>query len=89
LVARHQAQARRALTEALAPSVAFAAWEFITGFLRDNPQRAGKPLLAPFQGDSSARRGHYRVRYRVDVDKHMMTIIDIGAGPTSTIWGGS
>ena len=70
-------QARRALTEVLAPSIAFAAWEFINGPLRDNPRRVGKPLLAPFQGDWSALRGHYRVRYRIDDDKHVITVIDI------------
>ena len=41
-------QVRRALTEVLAPSVAFAAWQFVNGQLRDNPRRVGKPLLAPF-----------------------------------------
>jgi mRNA interferase RelE/StbE len=65
------------LAEALAPSVAFAAWEFITGPLRDNPRRVGKPLLAPFQDDWSARRGHYGVRYRVDDDKGVITVIEI------------
>ena len=70
-------QARRALAETLAPSVAFAAWEFINGSLRDNPRRVGKPLLAPFQGDWSARRGHYRVRYRIDDGKRVITVIDI------------
>jgi mRNA interferase RelE/StbE len=70
-------QARRALAQALAPSVAFAAWEFISGPLRDNPRRMAKPLLAPFQGDWSARRGHYRVRYRIDADKSVVTVIDI------------
>jgi len=74
-------QARRALAETLAPSVAFAAWEFITGPLRDNPRRVGKPLLAPFHGDWSARRGHYRVRYRIDDDKRAITVVDI-AGRT-------
>jgi mRNA interferase RelE/StbE len=72
-----KAQARRALEHALAPSVAFGAWGFISGPLRANPQRAGKPLVAPFQGDWSARRGHYRVRYRIDTDKHIITIVDI------------
>jgi mRNA interferase RelE/StbE len=70
-------QARRALAEALAPSVAFAAREFITGSLRGNPRRAGKPLLAPLQGDWSARRGHYRVRYRINDDKGVVTVVDI------------
>lgn len=54
-------------------------WEFISGPLRENPQRSGKPLVAPFQGDWSARRGHYRVRYRIDEDKHQVVIIDIAA----------
>ena len=72
-----KAQARRALEHTLAPSVAFAAWEFINGPLRQNPKRLGKPLVAPFQGDWSARRGHYRVRYRIDDDKRTVTIVDI------------
>lgn len=74
-----RAQARRALEETLAPSVAFAVWEFISGPLRGNPKRVGKPLVAPFQGDWSARRGHYRVRYQVDDEKHVVTVIDIAA----------
>lgn len=72
-----KAQARRALEHVLAPSVAFAAWEFISGPLRENPQRVGKPLVAPFQGDWSARRGHYRVRYRIDDEKRVVTVVDI------------
>jgi mRNA interferase RelE/StbE len=72
-----KAQARRALEHVLAPSVAFAAWEFISGPLRENPQRVGKPLVAPFQGDWSARRGHYRVRYRIDEEKRVITVVDI------------
>lgn len=70
-------QARRALEYTLAPSVASAAWEFIAGALRENPHRVGKPLVAPFQGDWSARRGHYRVRYRIDDDKRTVTVVDI------------
>jgi mRNA interferase RelE/StbE len=72
-----QAQARRALEHTLAPPVAFAAWEFIAGTLRENPHRVGKPLVAPFQGDWSARRGHYRIRYRIDDEKHLIRVIDI------------
>lgn len=74
-----RAQARRALEHALAPSVAFVVWEFISGPLRENPKRVGKPLVAPFQGDWSARRGHYRVRYQVNDEKHVVTVIDIAA----------
>ena len=74
-----KAQARRALAEVLAPSVAFAVWEFISGPLREHPQRSGKPLVAPFQGGWSARRGHYRVRYRIDEEKHQVVVIDVAA----------
>ena len=74
-----KAQARRALAEVLAPSIAFAVWEFIRGPLRENPQRSGKPLVAPFHGDWSARRGHYRVRYRIDEEKHQVVAIDVAA----------
>lgn len=56
-------QARRALEYLLAPSAAFAAWGCINGPLRINPTRAGNPLVAPVQGDWSARCGHYRVGY--------------------------
>jgi mRNA interferase RelE/StbE len=74
-----KAQARRALEHTLAPSVAFAAWEFISGALCENPHRVGKPLVAPVQGDWSARRGHYRMRYRIDDDKRTVTVLDIAA----------
>lgn len=74
-----KARARRALELGLAPSAAFAAWEFITGPLLDNPKRAGKPLVAPSHGDWSARRGHYRVRYQVDDEKRTVTVLDIAS----------
>lgn len=74
-----RAQARRALEHVLAPSAAFAAWEFISGPLLDNPRRVGKPLVEPFQGDWSARRGHYRVRYRIADEKRTVTVVDIAS----------
>jgi mRNA-degrading endonuclease RelE of RelBE toxin-antitoxin system len=54
-----------------------AVWSFSDGRLRDNPYRVGKPLRAPLGGQHSARRGAYRVRYRVDDDKRLVTVIDI------------
>ena len=73
-----KAQARRALEHQLAPSTAFAVWEFIAGPLVKNPQRVGKQLVSPpFQGDWSARRGYYRVRYQIDDEKHAIIVIDI------------
>lgn len=69
--------ARRALTEQLPERVAAAVWSFCDGPLRDNPYRVGKPLRAPLVGQYSARRGAYRVRYRADDDKLLVTVIDI------------
>lgn len=73
-----KAQARRALEHQLSPSTAFAVWKFIAGPLLENPQRVGKQLVSPpFRGDWSARRGHYRVSYWIDDEKHTVTVIDI------------
>ena len=58
--------AKRQLAEELPEPVAVAAWELIQGDLRLKPQILGKPLLAPYAGDWSARRGTYRIRYRFD-----------------------
>lgn len=69
--------ARRQLAQHLPESVAFAAHEFITGPLLDNPQRLGKRLQAPLDDRHSARRGTYRVIYRIDETKRTVTILDI------------
>lgn len=67
--------ARRQLSEDLPEHVAAAAWELIQGDLKDKPQIAGQPLMEPYTGDWSARRGTYRIRYRFD-DK-LVTILSI------------
>ena len=69
--------ARRALAEILPPSVAAAAWELITGALADDPWRVGKPLHEPYQGLHAARRGTYRILYRIDDSKHAIEIRSI------------
>lgn len=69
--------ARRALTDELPVAVAVAAWKLIDGALRDNPQRLGKLLRAPFAGHWVARRSSYRVRYLIDEDRHVVTVLDI------------
>ncbi len=62
--------ARRALAEGppvgLPLAVAAAVGEFITGPLLDKPQVVGKPLTRELAGYHSARRGAYRVVYRID-----------------------
>ena len=69
--------ARRALTESLPASAAFAAWEFITGPLGEKPRLVGAPLRAPFEGLWRARRGEYRIRYRIDEANRQVVIVDI------------
>jgi mRNA interferase RelE/StbE len=61
---------RRVLTEAppggLPVAVTAAVTEFLSGALLDNPHRVGKPLARELAGYHSARRGAYRVVYRID-----------------------
>jgi mRNA interferase RelE/StbE len=69
--------ARRALSDGLPAAAAFAAWEFINGPLRQRPHWVGAPLQAPFQGLWRARRGEYRVRYRIDEERREVYVLDI------------
>lgn len=69
--------ARRQLTEQLPESVAFAAYEFIVGPLLDNPHRVGKRLRAPLNDRHSARRGTYRVLYRIDDEFRRVTVVGV------------
>ncbi|WP_432932807.1 type II toxin-antitoxin system RelE family toxin [Microbispora sp. CA-135349] len=66
--------ARRALSGGLPEEVAAAARELITGAVAREPWRVGKPLQEPYEGLYVARRGTYRVVYRIDEDKHAVTI---------------
>ncbi|GIG56991.1 toxin RelE [Longispora fulva] len=74
---RYTATVRRALAERLPEAVVAAVYEFITGPLLDNPHRVGKRLMPPLDDRHSARRGTYRVLYRIDEDKHTVTVVDI------------
>jgi mRNA interferase RelE/StbE len=69
--------ARRQLTEHLPESVALAAHEFIVGPLLVNPQRVGKRLRPPLDDRHSARRGTYRVIYRIDDARHRVTVVAV------------
>ena len=70
---------RRALGETLPEAVAAAAaYEFITGPLLVDPYRIGKRLLPPMDDRFSARRGTYRVIYRIDDKAHVVTVVDVG-----------
>lgn len=69
--------ARRQLADALPEAVAFAAHEFIVGPLLDKPRRVGKPLHEPLDDRHSARRGTYRVIYRIDEQVGTVTVLTI------------
>jgi mRNA interferase RelE/StbE len=68
---------RRALTERLPEAVAVAAYEFMTGPLLDNPYRVGKRLRPPLDDRFSARRGTYRIIYRIDDKERVVTVVDV------------
>jgi len=68
---------RRALSERLPEAVAVAAYEFMTGPLIREPYRVGKHLLPPLDDRFSARRGTYRIIYRVDDATRTVTVVDV------------
>ena len=67
--------ARRALQSTLPEGVAAAVIEFITGALVENPRRVGKQLHGDLAGIHAARRGTYRVLYRInDVEREVVVL---------------
>jgi len=72
------APAARAIQETLPESVAFAVIDFITGPLLENPRRLGAPLRGELEGVWSARRGTYRILYRIDEKNREVIVLRIG-----------
>jgi mRNA interferase RelE/StbE len=70
---RFTATARRDLNQ-LPPRVLSAVIEFVFGDLAREPRRVGRPLRRELAGMYSARRGPYRVLYRVDDDDSLVFI---------------
>jgi len=68
--------ARRALERELPLAIALAVWEFCDGPLCENPHRVGKPLGGELTGYFSARRGAYRVIYRL-LDDSVVHVVRI------------
>ncbi len=60
------ATARRDLQH-VPPRIVPAIIEFLFGDLAASPARVGKPLRRELEGTYAARRGPYRVLYRIDV----------------------
>jgi mRNA-degrading endonuclease RelE of RelBE toxin-antitoxin system len=68
--------AQRALTR-LPEKVATAVVEFLYGSLSSNPHRVGKPLKLGLVALHSARRGDYRVIYRIGDHDHRIDVVAI------------
>jgi len=69
--------AQRAIAEKLPESVAAAVIDFLTTALIENPQRVGKPLRDDLAGIWSARRGTYRVLYRIGDEKQEVVVLRV------------
>ena len=69
--------ARRALTERLPEAVAAAVIDFLTTTLIAEPRRVGRPLRGELSGIWAARRGTYRVLYRLRDDPREVVVLRI------------
>ncbi len=69
--------ARRAITDRLPEAVAAAVIDFLTTALIVQPRTVGKPLRDDLVGVWSARRGTYRVLYRVFDEPHEVVVLRI------------
>jgi mRNA interferase RelE/StbE len=58
----------------LPDKVGAAVVEFVYGGLAENPARVGRPLRWELEGLHSARRGDYRVVYRIDDTQRVVNI---------------
>jgi mRNA interferase RelE/StbE len=67
----------RAVQHNLPEAVAAAVVEFLTGALVENPQLVGKQLRGDLAGIYSARRGTYRVLYRINEEAHEVVVLRI------------
>ncbi|OBB17041.1 addiction module toxin RelE [Mycolicibacterium setense] len=70
---RFTATARRDLDK-LPPRILGAVIEFAFGDLAREPRRVGKPLGRELAGQYSARRGPYRLLYRIDDESNTIWV---------------
>lgn len=69
--------AARAIAEDLPEAIAAAVIGFVTGPLIEHPRRVGRALRNELAGVRSARRGTYRVLYRIDDDAGEIIVLRI------------
>ena len=73
---RISARAERDLAR-LPGKIAAACVEFIFGPLAENPYRLGADPRGPLAGLRSARRGSYRIIYKVDEERDRIDVVHI------------
>lgn len=69
--------AQRTIASKLPEPVAVAVIDFLTTALIENPQRVGKQLRDDLAGIWSARRGTYRVLYRINDDVREVIVLRV------------
>ena len=69
--------AATAIAEQLPESVASAVIELIAGPLVDAPRRVGTPLHGDLDGLWAARRGTFRVVFRIDDEQHEIVVLRV------------
>jgi mRNA interferase RelE/StbE len=74
---RFQPAARQAIAERLPETVAAAVLKFCEAALAVSPHRIGKPLFGPLAGCHGARRGTYRIVYRIEENTRTVHVLDI------------
>ena len=78
------AAAKRAIERDLPEPVAVAVVDFLYGALAADPYRVGKPLGRELAGLHSARRGSYRIVYRVVDERVLVQVVRVG--PRSDVY---
>lgn len=69
--------ARRALIDQPPEAVAVAVIDFLTTTLIEQPRRVGKPLRGELDGIWAARRGTYRVLYRLNEERREVIVVRV------------
>lgn len=67
----------RSVRTGLPESVAVAVIEFVTGALVTDPRRVGRPLRGDLSGIHAARRGTYRVLYRINDNEREVVVLRV------------
>jgi mRNA interferase RelE/StbE len=78
-----QPAARRSLNR-LPEKIREAVLAFLQGPLAENPHRVGRPLERELAGLHSARRGSYRVIYRIVDERVLVQVVKVG--PRSDVY---